>query len=499
MKKKFLKQASFAVLLAVSLSAQSVQASKMFFQEEKDKEKDKEGGKDVAVPQRVNNYPSLKINGTNESAEIGVTPNMLQTDQPISLTVSGGFTVTPSTIPANAKNTRVTVMLTSYKAHTSGLLVLRSGDIRSYVNLYGTGSVLPAKDLSKSPVFKGGTANEFSKSGKDFSPSDKGYTVEYKVNSKAEGSEFMPYAVDSKGVGFMGFASDKGMGLYSSKSKKEFTNPLTSVPGGKGAFYNNDGRSHTYRYAVTADNRIFIYRDGIAIDTVRAIDYGTQANFAHETGDPKENLLKNPDFEGDFDAPSKMAKAIEGWDILIGDIYNSEQYIDKEEIDNKLDFNNHILTMKRYKWAEGWSAAEISQVIDVAPNETYTLAALMKGGVDSKGGKLFGKVKIVDEGDRDLGVSAEITSNEWETYSLDFTTSASCKQIRVIFYLERDKWGSNVSPLNIDNVKLTGKSRTYSPKIGFNNRQASVDYFTYDLTGAYAPENVPAINVTVEK
>jgi carbohydrate binding protein with CBM4/9 domain len=499
MKNKFLKQASLAVLLSACLSAQNVQASRAAFQEEKQEEKDKEGGKDADVPEKGNNYPNLKINGTNKSAVISVTPNTLQTDQPITLTVSRGFTVTPSTIPANAKNTKVTVTLNSYKAHTSGLLVLRSGDIRSYVNLYGTGSALPARDLSRSPVFKGGTASEFAKSGKDFSPSEKGYTVEYKVNSKADGSEFMPYAVDSKGIGFTGFASDKGMGLYSSTSKKEFTNPLTSVPGGKGTFYNNDGRSHIYRYAVTPDNRIFIYRDGIAIDTVRAADYGTQADFASETGDPKENLLKNPDFEGDFDAPSKMAKAIEGWDILIGDIYNSEQYIDQEEIDNKLDFNNHILTMKRYKWAAGWSAAEISQVIDVAPNETYTLSALMKGGVEPKDGKLFGKVKIVDEGNRELSSSAEITSEEWETYSLDFTTSASCKQIRVIFYLERDKWGSNVTPLKIDNVKLTGKSRKYVPKIGFKNKQASVDYFTYDLTGAYAPENVPAINVTLEK
>ncbi|MDD3323115.1 MAG: hypothetical protein PHS59_16915, partial [Paludibacter sp.] len=37
------------------------------------------------------------------------------------------------------------------------------------------------------------------------------------------------------------------------------------------------------------------------------------------------------------------------------------------------------------------------------------------------------------------------------------------------------------------NVKLTGKGRTYDQKIGFDNKFSGVDYFTYDLTGAYAP------------
>lgn len=36
------------------------------------------------------------------------------------------------------------------------------------------------------------------------------------------------------------------------------------------------------------------------------------------------------------------------------------------------------------------------QVVDVAPNETYTLSALLKGGIAKKEGKLTGKM-IIEE------------------------------------------------------------------------------------------------------
>ncbi|MBU5894929.1 hypothetical protein JVW19_23420, partial [Vibrio cholerae O1] len=69
----------------------------------------------------------------------------------------------------------------------------------------------------------------------------------------------------------------------------------------KGKFYNNDGEAHIYRFAITEDNRAFIYRDGIPVDSVRIIDYAPQPNFAEKVGKPVENLLKNPNFEGEFD------------------------------------------------------------------------------------------------------------------------------------------------------------------------------------------------------
>ncbi|UOE47764.1 carbohydrate binding domain-containing protein [Mucilaginibacter sp. SMC90] len=440
---------------------------------------------------------SLVINGTDKTGTFIVNGQDLQTDLPIKVSVSGGFSVSPATIPANAKNVLVTVTLNSSKKQTLGKVVLRSGDFRSYVNLKGFGTPLTPKDISKSPVYAGGDAEKFNKAANDgFKPTSKGYTVEFKVNTDDARKEFFPYVVNDKGVGFKAFVNSSGTGLYSAANDKAFVNPATSGEGGLGKFYNDDKRSHTYRYAVTPDNRIFVYRDGLPIDTVRAVDYGPQPDFTTETGDPVENLLKNPGFEGDYDTrDGKMVKAIEGWDIAIGDIYNSDQSIRKQEITNQQDADNHILSMERYKWSDGWGAAEISQVVNVAPNETYTLSALVRGGV-KKEGTLLGKLKIEELQDGALGKSVEISSDKWETYSLDYTTSAECKQIRIVFYLERDKWGANITPLEADNVKLTGKSRIFAPKIGFTNKSSNIKYFTYDLTGAYAPLEEPKIAIS---
>ena len=62
-------------------------------------------------------------------------------------------------------------------------------------------------------------------------------------------------------------------------------------------------------------------------------------------GEPVENLLKNPDFEGEFDVnpDTKLATRIEGWDIVISDRWNSEQQIIPEEIDNNQDITTMFL------------------------------------------------------------------------------------------------------------------------------------------------------------
>lgn len=489
-----LLKAAFLTLLVCSLAQ-----GRTFAQEEqppKDKAAAENKSKN-AESGTQKNTPLLVIEGTHQSATFTVSGRDLQSDQAVSISVSAGFSVSPSTIPANAKNTKVTVTLNSFKKVTAGQLVLRSGDVRSYVNLQGYGSSLPSKDLSQKPVYQGGKEAQFAKTlnGSDFSNS--GYTLEFKVNTNDQNNEFAPFAVTDKGVGFKAYVNASGLGIYNAADKKGFSNPVTSVDGGLGKFYNNDGRSHVYRYAVTPDNVLFIYRDGLAIDTIRAIDYGLQPDFATETGDPVENLLKNPGFEGSFELRGKIARAIEGWSILIGDIYNSEQYIQRQEITNEQDCDNHVLQMKRYKWSDGWSSAEVSQVIDVAPDEPYTLSALVRGGIKEEGA-LLGKIKIEEVQDGSLGTSVEVSSDNWETYSMDYTTSAKCKQLRILFYLERDKRGATITPLEIDNVKLTGKSRTYTPRIGFNNKLANVEYFNYDLTGAYAPASNPEIAVNVK-
>ena len=139
-------------------------------------------------------------------------------------------------------------------------------------------------------------------------------------------------------------------------------------------------------------------------------------------------------------------------------------------------------------WANGWGNGNINQIVDVAPNETYTLTALVKGGIREKEGTLAGSMFIEEMQNREKRVKVDIASDSWETYSLDYTKigRASCS----------GKWGEHRSPLEIDNVKLTGVSRQYTPKIGFTNQDAQVEYFTFDTTGAYAPAS-PEITVNI--
>ena len=191
-----------------------------------------------------------------------------------------------------------------------------------------------------------------------------------------------------------------------------------------------------------------------------------------------------------------MAKSIEGWYIDIHDYWCSQQFILPEEIDNTVDVDNHIAKIVPYMWANGWGNGNINQIVDVAPNETYTLTALAKGGIREKEGTLAATMFIEEMQDREKKTKVEIASDSWETYSLDYTTSPDCRQIRVVFQTESGKWGEHRSPFEIDNVKLTGVSRQYTPKIGFTNHNAKVEYFTFDTTGAYAPAS-PEITVNI--
>ena len=341
-----------------------------------------------------------------------------------------------------------------------------------------------------------GNDTEFTKK---FTPNTKGYTIEFRIKTDDSEKSFYPYFVNEKGYGFKAYITSNEIGLFNAY-KKEINNPATNgKTGGKGKFYNNDGQAHTYRFAITPDNRAFIYRDGIPVDSVRIMDYAPQPYFAGEVGEAVENLLKNPNFEGEFDInpETKLATRIEGWDIVIGDRWNSEQQILPEEIDNNQDLDNHIFEIRPYKWATGWSDGILMQVVDVAPNETYTLSALLKGGIAKKEGKLTGKMIIEEVEDPEKKVITEIASDNWETYSMDYTTSATCKQIRVSFTVGRGDWGNDISAVCVDNAKLTGVSRTYSPKFGFVDNTADIEYFAIDESGAYAPTQ-PEITINIK-
>lgn len=474
------------VRLGIILLAASVAVVNNVYAAGKGKKKEKENTEQNA------NIDSLIINGTNQTASFFVDPQCL-TEDSIEIIAPNGFVVSPNRIPANSGKTEVAVLLKSTQSISEGKIVLKSGDAYSYVPVKGYASALPVKQELDGK--KGTNTENFSS---PFQYGENGYTLEFKVQSDMPGKDFYPYFVDKDGYGLKAYITSDGIGLYSGENRKGLSNPASGQhEGGSGKFYNNDGLAHIYRIAVTSDKRAFIFRDNLPVDTVRLADYGPQPNFADGIGDLKENLLRNGGFEGEFNTEDKIAKAIEGWDIVIGDRWNSEQYILPREINKELDYNNHIFQIKPYKWRNGWSDGILEQVVDVAPNETYTLSALVKGGVSKKKGTT-GKIIIDEAQDHSKQVVTEIISDEWETYSLDYTTSAECKQLRIKFTVGKGTWGGDITPLEVDNAKLTGVSRTYTPKFGFENKDAELEYFLLDESGAYAP-NQPTIKVTIKK
>ena len=426
----------------------------------------------------------IRLEGTGESATVTVKATGLTED--IQVSVTNGFTVTPSAIKAGSESTSVTVTNVSSLRTTEGRLILRSGDIRTYVNIVAHGTPLPAKDLSENPIYKGKKDDE-SKSFDASGLTENGYTIEVRAKTDNAAKQILPYAVTSGGLGFKGYVKDTSMGLKNSKdvfvSEKGISNPANG-----GTFYNTDGEYHTYRYAVTADRRVFVYRDGMPVDTFRVADLALQPEWSENNGEIERNLIKNGDFEGEwnFSSSQNITKYIEGWDVYPYDQYNSYQNISSEERSNEVDQNNHVLSVHRYMWEGGWADGEISQIVDVAPNETYAFSALAKGGIRSNG-DILGSIRIQDLQNDDNKVTLNVTSNNYQTYATDFETKANTRQIRVWFNLGRAAWGASVSAFRIDDVKLTGVHRIPTAQVGFENIGADVEYFNYDATGAYAP------------
>ncbi len=424
----------------------------------------------------------VTLDGTGATATILVETKGLEQD--VRLTTTTGFSVTPALIKAGAEPTQVTVKNVSSRNLQEGKLILRSGDMRTYVSLKGIGTPLTVKDISANPAYTGGTDAEKTFDG--FNPGDNGYTVEVKAKTSMSGSTLNAFAVTAAKAGFDSYIGNESLGLLNGASSY-YSNEAIANPANGGTFYNTDGLYHTYRYAVTPDKRVFVYRDGMPVDTMRIADLALQPEWSVENGEMSENLIKNGDFEGEhnFSKSRNITTRIEGWDVYPYDQYNSTQDIVAEERSNEVDQNNHVISIDRYMWSDGWSAAEISQVVDVAPNEVYSFSCLAKGG-QYKGSPL-GKIRIFDLQNEDNKVDLPVTSDSYETYATDFSTLASTKQIRVVLYLERAKWGASVSALKVDDVKLVGVDRAVKPQIGFTSDNADIAYFAFDNTGAYAP------------
>ena len=426
---------------------------------------------------------SISIDGTGSVQKIEVNTENLTSD--IKVSATHGFAVSPVVIKAGTSKQTITVTNVTTLAENTGKVILRSGDLRKYVALSSFGSPLPVKDISQNPVYAGG--EDVNKTFEGFNPSSNGYTVEVRAKVDDASKELFPFAVSNDKIGFKGYVKSESMGLYNG-ANTFISDEGISNPANGGTFYNTDGLYHTYRYAVTSDKRIFVYRDGLPVDTFRVADLAMQPEWCVENGRAFRNLLKNPDFEGEwnFSKSRNIVTRIEGWDVYPFDQYNSTQDIEAEERNNEVDMNNHVLSMKRYMWNDGWSAGQISQIVDVAPNEIYSFSALAKGGI-KKDGTQLGSLRIEDLQNADNKVTIPVTSDDYHTYACDFETLANTKQIRVYFNLERDKWGASISALKVDDVQLRGYSRNVAQQIGFENNGADIAYFAFDNDGAYAP------------
>ena len=433
----------------------------------------------------------LTINGTDAVQSFTVNAENLTGD--ITVTPSYGFAVSPTVIKAGTKTATVKVTNLTTRNNSKGKVVLRSGDMRKNVRIIAHGTPLPVKDLSQDPIYKGKDDDD-SQSFDASSLTENGYSVEIKAKTDNGGKQVLPYAVTRKGLGFKSYIKDTSMGLKNSKdvfvSEKGISNPANG-----GTFYNTDGQYHTYRYAVTKDRRVFVYRDGLPVDTFRVADLALQPEWSTESDYVSKNLLKNGNFEGewDFSESQNITKFIEGWDVYPYDQYNSYQDIVSEERSNEIDQNNHVLSIHRYMWEGGWADGEISQIVDVAPNDIYTFSALAKGGIRSNGDQL-GSIRIQDLQNDDNKVTMTVNSDSYKTYSVDFETKANTKQIRVWFNLGRAAWGASVSAFKIDDARLIGTHRSATPQVGFECIGADVEYFNFDATGAYAPA-LPGLTV----
>jgi hypothetical protein len=67
-------------------------------------------------------------------------------------------------------------------------------------------------------------------------------------------------------------------------------------------------------------------------------------------------------------------------------------------------------------WEGGWADGEISQIVDVAPNDIYTFSALAKGGIRSNGDQL-GSIRIQDLQNDDNKVTMIPPTGEFKAHA----------------------------------------------------------------------------------
>ncbi|WP_455587103.1 T9SS type A sorting domain-containing protein [Bacteroides sp.] len=435
-------------------------------------------------PEIVVSTDTLELNGTGKSAVLKVSGSGLVPGENIRIMSPGGFSLNVTELSYDAVNKPIVVRMESSLKSYIGDIILTSGTTQQRVHVIGKGTALPEKDLSVAPVYKG-NGDEWEVTGTEgFQPSNKGYSVEFKVKSNILNSKMTWYGMEENGRGLRPFVKGSEIGIYNGEAE----NVRLKM--------DNTDKAYTYRYAVTPDNRVFVYYNNVPVDTLFTLDYAWVEGFAAGNGPVKENLLYNPGFEEIYteyimpDDPEKdiFVDYIEGWTIMDPkNGWNARSHIKEMKVNDEYGVGNHVCGLERYRWEDGYDDGKVSQVVSVVPGTEYTLEVMAKGGIKKNGGQKLAYVRIEEVQATDKNVTATVESETFKTYSLKYTPTERCEQIRVVLGLQKAGKDNECSMAYFDNVKLSGASRTFEQKLGFIKANAELEYFTYDMTGAYAP------------
>ncbi len=435
-----------------------------------------------AVPAISLTEDKVRIDKTNGSAIVRVTAKNLNPNEDIQVICPEGFEVAPQTLKYDASNSILRVKLTSQREKVTGNIILRSGTTKTVLKVDGRGTPLPEKVLETSPAYTGTDATW---TAQGFTPSADGYTVEFKAKAAGNAS-----------IGFTGVDAAGAISTYAGGGKHGVVNGTEKVAIGKAEPAND---THTYRYAVTADRHVFVYFDGAPLDTLRINDYANPAGLVTEKGPAVDNLLANPGFEGaattyvmsDDPDGDVFYNYVQGWTIKAPtDGWNSRTYIGSDVVSDEMGDDNHVLELSRYQWEDGWANSEVSQTVDVVPGSTYRLSAMAMGGFKKSDDSSLGYIRIEEVQTPTKGKEVKIDAEhryKFGHYTLNYTASAKCTQLRVILGMKKAGKGNESERARFDDVTLSGKSVKFTPALTMNNSGATLEYFTYDASGAYAP------------
>ena len=419
------------------------------------------------------------------TADFRVTAKGLGTGNNIVIVPSGYVKVTPEKLPPSAKNQRVRVTYTGTRTSATDTIVLKSGATIKKVAIEVRGKALDNGSLAQKQNTPGqklsvpvGTAP---------------YTIEVRAKVKAGSKEGLQlYAAGTDGKGFGINIADSAITIDNGKSAQ--TNPL-EVHARK-----NSDIFHTYRISVSADNLLYVYRDGNLAATLEGTNFIMPAKHVAGSVPETENLIVNGDFNGVYGygyvedgGTHAYVNHIDGWDIYPIEPWNTRQYITNWEMSEAdgYDLANRALKLQRYGWNAGYSDGLISQAVNVMGGKPYTLKYLAKGGIYQD--KKYGYVRIEEVGNEKAKVEQSINSDSPRQYTLNYTPTASCKQVRITVGLKSPgaigSWGATPEvPILVDKFVMTGERAIGNGTMGYEAVEGTeVEYFAYDMDHAYAP------------